>query len=85
MTKRSRSRFAPRAGKGQRARVTVSLPCPSTSRFMARLYLFVIAAAAIIGAILGQFGQPTAAPVANPAADQAILLDKPAQASPIRP
>jgi hypothetical protein len=52
---------------------------------MTRLYLIVIAAAAIIGAILGQFGQPTAAPVANPAADQAILLDKPAQASPIRP
>ena len=49
---------------------------------MARLYLIVIAAAAIIGAIVGKFGQPVAAPVANPAADQPILLEKPAQASP---
>jgi len=62
--------------------VTVSLPGSSTFPIMARLYLIVIAAAAIIGAIVGKFGQPVAAPVANPAADQPILLEKPAQTSP---
>ena len=48
---------------------------------MARLYLIVIAAAAILGAIVGKFGQPVAVPVARSAADQAILRDKPAKAS----
>ena len=79
---RSRSRFAPGASKGQRVQVTVSLPRSSTFPVMARLYLIVIAAAAIIGAILGKFGQPAAVHVANPAPDQAILLEKPEQASP---
>jgi aspartyl protease family protein len=48
---------------------------------MARLYLIVIAAAAIIGAIIGRFGQPVPAPVANSTADQVKLLDKSPQAS----
>lgn len=48
---------------------------------MARLYLIVIAVAAILGAIVGTFGQPSAAPVANRPTDGVKLLEKPPQKS----
>ena len=48
---------------------------------MARLYLIVIAVAAIAGAILGRFGGPAEAPAAKPA-DKVIIVNEAARASP---
>jgi aspartyl protease family protein len=48
---------------------------------MARLYLIIIAVAAIAGAIFGKFGGPSAAPAAAPADDQVILVKNTAPAS----
>jgi len=44
---------------------------------MARLYLIVIAVAAIAGAIFGKLGGPVAAPAAHPENEKVIVVDKP--------
>ena len=49
---------------------------------MARLYLIIIAVAAIAGAIFGKFGGPSAAPDASASDDQVILVENTTERAP---